>query len=117
MIQLTKQNADQYFAFLKALHHAIKTGNVSVSDLVKEHKVHYLSVPVLKANGIIASNGARAKAAVWNWGTIEPTEDMALELIRRLKDFKPIDKDKISPTISSVYKEPSTKRVAERTLP
>lgn len=90
MIPVNKDNSDNVLAFLSSLHAGIKKdGKVSISSLLLKHKLPQHTPQVLKDGGIVASNGQRGPGARWEWKTtIIPNSEMAVELIRKINNYK-----------------------------
>lgn len=94
MIPVNTDTTHNAAAFLLALHNRIKAGeSANVVALIAKHKLPQYTSKVLQEGGIVTSTGA-GRYTSWTWNTIVPSDQMAVEFIKRLNNFKSPDKPK-----------------------
>lgn len=82
--RINEKTIDKAFNYLQELHHVLTiTDVVNLTKLSTAHKVSKTYGTLLLSNNLLV----RTKSGAMRWATIEPSREMAIELVRRANEY------------------------------
>jgi len=82
--RINEKTIEKAFNYLEELHHVLTiTDVVNLTKLSTAHKVSKTYGTLLLSNNLLV----RTKSGAMRWATIEPSREMAIELVRRANEY------------------------------
>jgi regulation of enolase protein 1 (concanavalin A-like superfamily) len=82
--RINEKTIEKAFNYLEELHHVLTiTDVVNLTKLSTAHKVSKTYGTLLLTNNLLV----RTKSGAMRWATIEPSREMAIELVRRANEY------------------------------
>tara|TARA_R110002167_G_scaffold8623_4_gene39414 strand:- start:4425 stop:4841 length:417 start_codon:yes stop_codon:yes gene_type:complete len=82
--RIKEKTIEKAFNYLEELHHVLTiTDVVNLTKLSTAHKVSKTYGTLLLSNNLLV----RTKSGAMRWATIEPSREMAIELVRRANQY------------------------------
>jgi len=82
--RINEKTIEKAFNYLEELHHVLTiTDVVNLTKLSTAHKVSKTYGTLLLSNNLLV----RTKSGAMRWATIEPSREMAIELVRRANQY------------------------------
>ena len=82
--RIQDKTIDKAFNYLEELHHVLTiTDSVNLTKLSTVHKVSRNYGTLLLKNNLLV----KTKSGAMRWSTIEPSREMAIELVRRANEY------------------------------
>ena len=83
--RINEKTIEKAFNYLEELHHVLTiTDVVNLTKLSTAHKVSKTYGTLLLSNNLLV----RTKSGAMRWSTIEPSREMAIELVRRANEYQ-----------------------------
>lgn len=83
--RINEKTIEKAFNYLEELHHVLTiTDVVNLTKLSTVHKVSKTYGTLLLSNNLLV----RTKSGAMRWSTIEPSREMAIELVRRANEYQ-----------------------------
>ena len=83
--RINEKTIEKAFNYLEELHHVLTiTDSVNLTKLSTVHKVSKTYGTLLLSNNLLI----KTKNGAMKWATIEPSREMAIELVRRANEYQ-----------------------------
>lgn len=112
--RIQDKTIDKAFNYLEELHHVLTiTDVVNLQKLSTVHKVSKNYGTLLMKNNLLI----KTKNGAMRWTTIEPTREMAIELVRRSNEYQRDLKDKKEENKEQVAMNFTKKEISKTVIP
>tara|TARA_R110000787_G_scaffold102267_1_gene208268 strand:+ start:222 stop:638 length:417 start_codon:yes stop_codon:yes gene_type:complete len=112
--RINEKTIEKAFNYLEELHHVLTiTDVVNLTKLSTAHKVSKTYGTLLLSNNLLV----RTKSGAMRWSTIEPSREMAIELVRRANEYQTNSLSKQKESKEQVAMNFTKKEISKTVIP